>query len=1280
MKTFFQRLFKFLAYSAAGVVILLAVAVGLFRLFLPRLPEYQEQIKGWASSAIGMRVEFSGMDARWGLSGPELEFYDAELLRPSTEVRVLAADEVSISVAMISLLVDRTLVLDRVTVRDTGVELRQLDGGGWWVQGVPVDELLEIHTGGSSALGDIEVIGEDIELIVIQPGDERPTFFDVPRVDVQKDEVRTAVSAALRLPDELGDELRFSATRVARPDEPPGDWDIDIVAEDLNLAGVADLVRDDRMVFGSGRGEIDLSIAFGDSGVSSAAALIDFAEISIGDSDLFDVAGRIEFRRDDDGWLVAADRFRATTSEGTWPSTSLRVETSTDRDGQIVMIDARADYLNLKDLELLLPFAGDEQRQQFAQWAPDGVVRNLIATLSDVDTERPRYAAAADLERAGFAAHGSIPGIRGFTGRLRADSAGGRLEIRSEDMTLDAPRFVPETIPVDDAFGTVIWRSSRDRTTILSDNIAIRNADLDSQSNVQITIDGDSAPVIDLASTWSLTDISSAKRFIPEPVMHPKLFEWFQNALVSGFIPRGTTRLYGPLDKFPFDNDEGRLLVEASIEDLTFQFLRQWPAAEISDMDVVLDNTRLYTNRNRSVSQGRQVVDAKVEIADLREGVLTIDAYSTGTMEAIKDYAVNSPIGGVFGGQLERVSVAGDASFSLDLYVPLKAWREFTFTTNIVTNNGSLMVEGFEPPVTELNGTVTIERDSVTSTGLSGVFLGQPVEIELKPAPEDMPGYQVVANASGTLTAGALVNELKLPLQERLAGLTPYNAQLRFPRGGQETPSPFEIRIDTMLEGIAVDMPAPFAKGAEESVPTSAAITFAVDGTGILSTGTAATSDPVEWSLAFTNAEGFWDLDRGMLTVGGGDPVEAETRGLHIRGSADSIRLEDWLALSREDPAEANAAERIRSIELELANLRLLGQHYENHSVRVDRSARDWLVQLDGDEVSGSVFVPYEFTADRALVLDMEKLVLPGDELEEETEPGSIDPRTLPPISIRAVEFGMGERSFGSIEADIARTDEGLVAENIITSDASFEIVGNGSWLADETDDSGFRTSMMATLRSTNVEETMRRLKYEPGIVSDDMTMLLDLGWSGNPRADFLDTLDGEVQVRFGNGNLDEIEPGAGRVFGLMSIVALPRRLSLDFSDVFGKGFGFDKIEGTFRIVDGEAYTCNLSLEGPAADIGIIGRASLVSRDYEQTAVVSANFGNTLPVVGAVVAGPQAAAALLIFSQIFKKPLKEVSQVYYTIDGSWDAPSIESSDAGTFAAKGEAAGCIAETE
>ncbi len=234
--------------------------------------------------------------------------------------------------------------------------------------------------------------------------------------------------------------------------------------------------------------------------------------------------------------------------------------------------------------------------------------------------------------------------------------------------------------------------------------------------------------------------------------------------------------------------------------------------------------------------------------------------------------------------------------------------------------------------------------------------------------------------------------------------------------------------------------------------------------------------------------------------------------------------------------------------------------------------------------------------------------------------------------------------------------------------------------MLDETDPAGTRSSITAALTSTDVKATMQRLDYEPGIVGDELSMLFDLSWSGGPSDEMLATLDGEVKVRIGTGQLEEVKAGAGRVFGLMSFAALPRRLSLDFRDVFGKGFGFDKIQGTFTLVDGDTHTCNLSLESPAADIGIVGRAGLVARDYEQTAVVNASFSNALPVAGALVAGPQVAAALLIISQIFKKPLQEVTQVYYAIGGTWDEPIIDTTTAEFFALNGAMSGCIDEDD
>ncbi|HSN52324.1 MAG TPA: AsmA-like C-terminal region-containing protein, partial [Woeseiaceae bacterium] len=847
-------------------------------------------------------------------------------------------------------------------------------------------------------------------------------------------------------------------------------------------------------------------------------------------------------------------------------------------------------------------------------------------------------------------------------------------------MVVDLASHLAEPIPIDAASGTVIWRRSGDRITVLSDNIAISNADLDSQSNIQVTLDEGEAPEIDLVSRWGITDIGSAKRFIPGKLMHSKLYDWFQDALVSGSIPSGTTRLHGPLDKFPFDGGEGRFLLEANVRDTTFKFLPDWPAAEIIDMDVVLDNTRLYTERNRSVNRGREVVDAKVEIDDLRKPVLTIDSYSTGTLESLHSYVQSSPLAKLFGGHLRRIRVAGDAALNLDLMVPITESGNFTVTARIVANDAGVQVEGFDPPVTALNGVVTIDRTSVTSEALGGTFLGRPVEIAVDNAPPDLPRFQVVARARGAVDAQGLSAGLGLPVAGLVRGEADYVVDLLFPRGNSDEPTPFTVRVGSDLVGMEVGLPEPFLKPAAEVANVSGDIAFLPGGQRIESRGTA--DGGVSWNIAFARDGDTWDLERGVLALGGGELQAAETRGLHIRGNVESIRFDEWLQLSRGDEQRTGTADRIRSVDVNVDSLRVLGQHLRNHRVRVDRSARDWLVQFEGEQVTGSVFVPYEFGSGRAVTLDMERLVLPGDDAAPDAaaERAEVDPRTLPPITLKAAEFALGNRFLGALDMQLARTDEGLVADAFVARDASFAVVGNARWVADATDPSGFRSHLMATLTSTDVTETMQRLDYAPGIDGNDMTLMFDVSWSGGPRTDVFASLDGDVQVRFGAGQLNEIEPGAGRLFGLMSIVALPRRLSLDFTDVFDKGFGFDALDGTFRIVDGEAYTCDLSLEGPAANIAIIGRASLTAREYEQTAVVAANFGNTLPVVGAVVAGPQIAAALLIFSQIFKKPLQEMGQVYYAIDGSWDDPAIESTNAASFASRAELAGCILESE
>jgi uncharacterized protein YhdP len=142
------------------------------------------------------------------------------------------------------------------------------------------------------------------------------------------------------------------------------------------------------------------------------------------------------------------------------------------------------------------------------------------------------------------------------------------------------------------------------------------------------------------------------------------------------------------------------------------------------------------------------------------------------------------------------------------------------------------------------------------------------------------------------------------------------------------------------------------------------------------------------------------------------------------------------------------------------------------------------------------------------------------------------------------------------------------------------------------------------------------------------------------------------------DGRFVDIEPGAGRVFGLLSINELQRRLRLDFSDLFKKGFTFDEISGDFQLSRGDAFTDNTVIKGPAARIAITGRTGLVRRDYEQLITVTPHLTSSLPLAGAI-ANPGVGAALFLAQKLFESQIDAITRYQYTVRGDWDKPVIE---------------------
>jgi uncharacterized protein YhdP len=359
-----------------------------------------------------------------------------------------------------------------------------------------------------------------------------------------------------------------------------------------------------------------------------------------------------------------------------------------------------------------------------------------------------------------------------------------------------------------------------------------------------------------------------------------------------------------------------------------------------------------------------------------------------------------------------------------------------------------------------------------------------------------------------------------------------------------------------------------------------------------------------------------------------------------------------------------------------------LGLAFREVSLNLAIADSSWRIGVTGPNVTGSIVIPAAAGSAEPWTLQFDRLrfeVADRDDADAgSTQPAAAadakgfgDPHGIPAIDFHAAQLVWGERKFGDVQATLAKLDDGVSLQQLMISGPSLNASVKGEWRGK---DAGI-SRIQGSLTSSDVQHTLKELGYADVIQAKSGKMEFDLSWDGAPTAEAVALAAGKVQLALDKGQVTGLKPGAGRLLGLGSIAALPRRLALDFSDLTDKGLAFDTVRGDFDLRDGNAYTENVLLKGPAAEIGLIGRVGLKNRDYDQTAVVTGNVGNSLsiPVAGALVGGPIGVAAVLLFQQVFKQPLKGLARGYYRITGSWDNPTVERiKSAGAAAATAEA--------
>jgi uncharacterized protein YhdP len=205
----------------------------------------------------------------------------------------------------------------------------------------------------------------------------------------------------------------------------------------------------------------------------------------------------------------------------------------------------------------------------------------------------------------------------------------------------------------------------------------------------------------------------------------------------------------------------------------------------------------------------------------------------------------------------------------------------------------------------------------------------------------------------------------------------------------------------------------------------------------------------------------------------------------------------------------------------------------------------------------------------------------------------------------------------------------------------------------------------------------LKRFAMPDAIRGAPTTIEGQLAWTGAPSDFDYPTLSGNFSVRSGAGQFLKADPGVGRLLGVLSLQALPRRITLDFRDVFSEGFAFDNIVGTVGIRNGVMHTDKLRLSGPAAGVDIAGDVDLERETQQLRVRVQPSLSSSVsagaaalflanPLVGAAVG-----AGTLLAQRMLNNPIEQMFSYEYGVSGSWDDPVVQRLSARTPTTKAE---------
>lgn len=1326
-------LLRVLLWAVVGAWLVFGLSWGVLHgIIVPRIGEWRGELEAVASRAVGVPVRIGGIRAQTHGLVPSFEL---------TQVRLLGADggnalvlgQVLTSVSVASAW---RLGFEQIVIDQPQLDVRRRANGQWEVAGLSLQS--EVSSDSPSPVLDWlfrqpEVAIRSGQVLWTDEWRRQPPIA-LQQVDAVLRNQGRRHQARLDATPSGGLAGRLSLRADLRSpflSLHPGrwtDWSGTAYAElpSVNLAQLArpahlsDLLG---LTLSSGEGALRLWVDVNEGQIEHSLADLALTGIHAQFSQapeplvLNAFEGRVALQRREGGWQLRSEPLTLETRSGRrWQQGAVRLWVRPGTGSQPQPGDLEAHQLSLSALHEVaagLPLP-DGMHPWLARLQPSGTVEKLRLEWLDEGGQWTSFHGRGRLDNLALAAAPipatqpahpapARPGFSGASIDFDVTQAGGQAKLALARGQLSFPGvFENPVIPMDKLGADIQWQRQGDHVQAQFSNVRFANADLQGQaSGSWRTSDPAQSPsgsrfpgTLTLNGTLSKGRGEQVHRYLPL-VVGADARAYVRASILSGQARDVRFRVSGDLWQMPFANPaDGEFHVAAKISQVDFAFAPphlsaadqpRWPVLHGAEGELVFDRTRMsltVSSARVSGAPGLRVSQARAQIANLSsQGVVEVSAQLDGPLGEALSLVNSSPLANMTGQVLQQARATGSASLQLKLAVPLTHSEQTTVQGALTLAGNDIQLQPTSPLLGRVRGRVEFTEQGLQVNPTTARLFGGEV---LLSGTVRNGGTHAQFQAQGQATAEGL-RQAALPgpvraLASRASGSTVYSAELNVVHGQAEW------RVQSGLQGLALEWPAPFYKAAGDTWRLQVS-TDRPQATGpsppsaqlLLAQLSAPDQALLDLALHIDTGRTGTAVRRGRVLVGQAvqPGLSLPTSGVAVRAAWPVVDAEAWetalteaLALAGEEGNMPDSTgEPPLSVSLVTDKLTALGRTFQQVQLEGVRQGSRWQGKVQAREASGQL--DYQGPSGPQgphLVARLDRLTLNTQTASASLAQATSQPANIPSLDVEVKALELDGLALGQLELKATNrpTSTGLrewrlTRLNLAVPEALLTATGN--WVptgASSGNPSGLRRTALTFQLDVRDSGLLLNRIGMPGLFKGGKGQLEGtLAWLGAPYALHTPSLTGQVRLDVTSGQFLKADPGLAKLLGVLSLQSLPRRLALDFRDVFSQGFAFDFVRGDARIEQGVAVTNNLQMKGPNAAVLMEGKADIVRETQDIRAVVVPEINAGTASLIATVINPAVGLGSFLAQAILRQPLIQVSTQSFRIHGPWNNPVVE---------------------